>query len=383
LHPLQITEKAMRKLLTFLRVTPDFLEYLFAYGEKSLPSDDGQGRATVTNSLDGAYAADTCYLLRYVEKNGRSWNSNPWSIRRTGVYHRYCPDTQSNVFIFLHPKEQTKLQERIHSLCTQDESSMPWANPMRLHLLLLSSYLDNWRWYLSDLGRDFLKTQNTALTIDIRDTDDYTLSFETMLALRNLESKVTPLSTVFGGTLPTIRSLQALNNMLHHEQGFNEKDHSQIANRLSIYESRLEGYIISTAALQDRIRILTDQLADALNLKNQETAASVNGHMLMLTRDTVDDSATVRVVTLVTLIYLPASFVATVLGMNLFNFSGTNNDGKGPRFTISKQFWIYIALSVPLTCFTVGYWFLMSHRHKMKRRQDSQLQQPRRSNEFQ
>ena len=32
--------------------------------------------------------------------------------------------------------------------------------------------------------------------------------------------------------------------------------------------------------------------------------------MLLLTKDTVDDSATVRVVTLVTLIYLPASFVS-------------------------------------------------------------------------
>jgi hypothetical protein len=106
-------------------------------------------------------AIDTCYLLRYVEKNGRSWSSNPWSIRRTGVYHRFCPKTKSSVFIFLHPKEQTKLQERIRSLCTRGESSMPWANPMRFHLLLLSSYLDNWRWYLSDLGRDFLKTVST------------------------------------------------------------------------------------------------------------------------------------------------------------------------------------------------------------------------------
>jgi hypothetical protein len=32
--------------------------------------------------------------------------------------------------------------------------------------------------------------------------------------------------------------------------------------------------------------------------------------MLSLTKDTVDDSATVRVVTVVTLIFLPASFVA-------------------------------------------------------------------------
>lgn len=62
LHPLQITERTMRKLLTFHGVTPDFLEYLFAYGEKSLPSDDGQGRATVTNSLDGAYGMQYQHL---------------------------------------------------------------------------------------------------------------------------------------------------------------------------------------------------------------------------------------------------------------------------------------------------------------------------------
>ena len=40
--------------------------------------------------------------------------------------------------------------------------------------------------------------------------------------------------------------------------------------------------------------------------------------MLLLTRDTVDDSATVRVVTLVTLIYLPASFVSVrISGLRL------------------------------------------------------------------
>lgn len=36
----------------------------------------------------------------------------------------------------------------------------------------------------------------------------------------------------------------------------------------------------------------------------------VNRHMLGLTRESVDDSATVRVVGVMTLIYLPATFVA-------------------------------------------------------------------------
>ena len=36
----------------------------------------------------------------------------------------------------------------------------------------------------------------------------------------------------------------------------------------------------------------------------------VNRHMLGLTKESVDDSATVRVVGVMTLIYLPATFVA-------------------------------------------------------------------------
>ena len=40
---------------------------------------------------------------------------------------------------------------------------------------------------------------------------------------------------------------------------------------------------------------------------------AVNQHMLGLTRETVDDSATVRVVGVMTLIYLPATFIAVSL----------------------------------------------------------------------
>ena len=54
----------------------------------------------------------------------------------------------------------------------------------------------------------------------------------------------------------------------------------------------------------------TVQLTDTLNFKSQITTEQLNKHMLGLTRETVDDSATVRVIGVVTLIYLPSTFVA-------------------------------------------------------------------------
>ena len=51
------------------------------------------------------------------------------------------------------------------------------------------------------------------------------------------------------------------------------------------------------------------QLANEIDIKNQEDSARVNQHLADLTRETVDDSANVRVITIVTLFYVPASFI--------------------------------------------------------------------------
>jgi hypothetical protein len=46
--------------------------------------------------------------------------------------------------------------------------------------------------------------------------------------------------------------------------------------------------------------------------------------------------------------------------MNLFAFQGPNGSG----FKISSQFWIFIALALPLTVLTVGSWFYIAYKRK-------------------
>ena len=57
------------------------------------------------------------------------------------------------------------------------------------------------------------------------------------------------------------------------------------------------------------------QLTAALGLKGQITAQVISDNMLNLTKETVDDSASVRIVTFVTLVYLPASFVSVSIDL--------------------------------------------------------------------
>ena len=53
-----------------------------------------------------------------------------------------------------------------------------------------------------------------------------------------------------------------------------------------------------------------NKLADGLKEKSQGLTASISNSLLDLTRRSVDDNATVRIVTVITLIYLPTQFVA-------------------------------------------------------------------------
>lgn len=53
--------------------------------------------------------------------------------------------------------------------------------------------------------------------------------------------------------------------------------------------------------------------------------------------------------------------------MNLFAFADPAPSSSG--ILISRKFWIYVLLAVPLTALTLLYWFYKSHRHRSKRQQ--------------
>jgi hypothetical protein len=53
--------------------------------------------------------------------------------------------------------------------------------------------------------------------------------------------------------------------------------------------------------------------------------------------------------------------------MNLFSF----DDPEGaPNFTISKEFWIFVVLAVPLTLLTLASWYIFTRRRMQRRKSE-------------
>ena len=75
------------------------------------------------------------------------------------------------------------------------------------------------------------------------------------------------------------------------------------------------------------------------------------------------DSAVMKTIALVTLTLLPATFVSALFSTSFFNFTPANDD-KPERWVVSKYFWVYWAIAIPLTVLITGIWVLW-HRLRL------------------
>ncbi|KAF4629741.1 hypothetical protein G7Y89_g8405 [Cudoniella acicularis] len=375
LAPLNISKSALLKICSRYQVSPEFLDVVYGFGDKKVSADEVHESGSYNGFVGSNY--EISYQLRYMENNKRL-HGDPWSLRQTGVYHQYSgfgTDNVKNLWILLHPIKESIAYKRLDQATFSELRVHEMEfDPMRLHLLVFSSYIDNWRLYLHDITRQFLVLEDKLMTTELRDRE---LNFETLQTLSHLAGKLIPIPAILEASARTIVSIREMNKRLasfDREPELSQEELLRIAktgHSLQATESRLQSYLASFQVLHARIENLKKFLADGLNLQNQDIAAEANGLLLTLTKDTVDDSATVRLVTLVTLIFLPASFISSLLGTNLFAF-----DPNTTNFEISRQFWIWVVTTVPLTLLTIGYWKYITYRQQMKKAREAREQMP-------
>ncbi|KAF5632978.1 hypothetical protein F25303_9261 [Fusarium sp. NRRL 25303] len=75
---------------------------------------------------------------------------------------------------------------------------------------------------------------------------------------------------------------------------------------------------------------------------------------------TSQDSCHMRSIALLTMIFLPGTFFASIFSMGFFEWK--SDDG---TTSVSQSFWIYVVLATGFTAFTVGaWWYIGVHRYK-------------------
>ncbi|KAJ5249086.1 hypothetical protein N7468_000537 [Penicillium chermesinum] len=117
--------------------------------------------------------------------------------------------------------------------------------------------------------------------------------------------------------------------------------------RLQFFLSHIESIGHRAKANEKRLQ---NEIQLAFNLISQrDTAATVQ-----IGEAAQRDSATMKTLSFITLIFLPPTFISTIFGMQFFNYDSTEG------FVLTSDFWIYWAIAIPITMLTGLVWLFWS-----------------------
>ncbi|RYO00961.1 hypothetical protein AA0121_g13295 [Alternaria tenuissima] len=141
--------------------------------------------------------------------------------------------------------------------------------------------------------------------------------------------------------------------------------------RVSALEKDVQGIKRRSESLTERLQ---NEISLAYNLVAQRdnqilVQMGVEAHednkiMVQMGERARQDNNNMKLIAVVGLLYLPGTFVSSLFGMNFFSFG--EDDGM-QRWQVSEKFWLYWAITAPLTFCTVLIWALANYREVAKR----------------
>ncbi|EGE83186.2 hypothetical protein, variant 1 [Blastomyces gilchristii SLH14081] len=148
-------------------------------------------------------------------------------------------------------------------------------------------------------------------------------------------------------------AIETVDSILHEHDLFISNEGSTVAfpipdlkandvtRRLYYHSRELRAIKARSASLYDRLK---NEISLSFNLVSQT------------------DTAAMKIISAVGLIFLPGTFISTLFGMNFFDFSVDEDTGK-QTFAMSDKFWVYWAISLPVTAAVLLAWVLYDYSY--------------------
>lgn len=260
------------------------------------------------------------YILRYPEeKPVQERGGEPWSIRQSAFYHQIRKADQRSIFILISPLEDSTAENRLEMWCRSCLSAASLrATSFGANEVLLQ-HLDAWRVYLryyENCTEKFVRVNCQTLyrhdsTLTASQHEKMSLfcgreldcvSARDMAQSSHLERKIACVDIILMSVQDVLCGLEAI--LTRQDQI------ASSAVTFGPFASSLRARMADIAACQRYARAVLNKAAASsrlldglLDFRHQSIAHA-------LSNATVDDSATVRVLTTITVVYLSSMAVA-------------------------------------------------------------------------
>ncbi|KAK6519178.1 hypothetical protein TWF281_003867 [Arthrobotrys megalospora] len=397
---LQITEEIIRKILANYLVHPKFIPILATFGERVNATEESYVSyfdkiqevdpfrttdSTIFTELSGYEAG---YNIKYVARHNRDRPKDPFVVRQIGVYQKFNPRDKIGVWVLLHAA--SGLKDRLASLLEKfNQQPQDLALQVEMHLTILQYCGEGWRpyiAYLENFAEDLTDRGFYSQPVSRPGAESLQIETSDIRELHFLSDKLRRLLQLLNLDILLAQKLLDFVQRLMLSWS-NARINVDVNTRLKSLLAGMEEHLFSLRVSQSRVAAILDRTRDistlvrqvldfrneassramSLNLQ-QLTAASVeeNQHMSAMAAKGAKDTKMMKLITIITATFLPATFVASIFGTNFFNYS---SETKGIVGGFSgKQTWRIVWLVVfRRLCSTRGVHFAKLMRKRALR----------------
>lgn len=360
-------------LMDCFSINPRFKEFIMSFGYKNKEYDFAppacRFRLLYPLSPEGCSIKgyECAYGLRYVADNGNPDGRERWSIRQYAVYQKHDPPCNQVIWVFVGIPKESSIEKHVMDHIRKH----PFTNSMHsfaLHLTLIEASIFAWRWYLNDMT-ERVQDQSDRITLadvakdKIDGLPEFNIDFRDRQRLKTLEDAILNLEIMLSSTIGTISCLMDSLSKPMGQQNGDSSTEETLCNGFSEILNETKLYLTKAQVLEKRIQGASALLSGLLDYENAyslrllaEEARNDNMAMRNLTEKATKDSGAIKIITIITVFFLPATVVASFFSTQFVSISAHN-------LVLSTKWWIYFAITGPLTIFTLLVWYITSSTH--------------------
>lgn len=126
---------------------------------------------------------------------------------------------------------------------------------------------------------------------------------------------------------------------------------------LAPFRSQRDTWAYDLSTLPSRLANARSTIAALISQQNERAQLEVAASSQLIAEATLSESHSMRTIAIITMIFLPATAVATFFSMAMFNWNSGNGGGLA-----SHWLWIYFVVTIPLTGLVMAAWWRWSGR---------------------
>lgn len=130
--------------------------------------------------------------------------------------------------------------------------------------------------------------------------------------------------------------------------------------RFDFYRVKLQGIESYAYTTLQRLDIQRSALYNIIAQKESKLNFQMAKEQRQLAHAAKRDSSTMKTISLLSAIFFPGAYLASVFSMTFFNFQ---NDGTP---AVSESFWLYWAVTIPCTMIIVGWWYIWEKKRERR-----------------